>query len=371
VHEHAPEIAVVVFFFAFLIIYFSSNIFYSIPAGHVGVLWKRFGGGTVLDYTLSEGIHAILPRDKINIYDARLQQLAQDFDVLSSDGLTIKVNIAYGFNLNVATVPTLHRYIGQNYQTVLVAPLIGARAREVFAKNTPEEIFSERREDIQKEIKDLVEQDLRERFNPPWLHKPVTFVRMWDVLIRSIQLPPSVAAAIERKNEQLQLNEEYDYRLLREAKEAERKRIEAHGIKEFQDIITPTITDAYLRWQGIQATLELARSPNTKIVVVGSGKDGLPIILNGLDGATPDTLAAAGTGAPAKPPTEAAAPAGAETGGTTAEEKPGSATTQGTIRPPAAMPPNALPPPSAPPAAALPPSARPSTAPASSGQPAH
>jgi regulator of protease activity HflC (stomatin/prohibitin superfamily) len=318
VHEHAPEVSVFIFVVAFVIIFFSSNIFYSIPAGRVGVLWKRFGGGTILDHTLAEGIHSIFPWDQIYIYDARMQLLSHDFDVLSADGLKIVVNIAYRFELNGPEIPTLAKYIGPDYQGILLEADIGARARDVFAKNTPVEIFSERREEAEKKITDEVQHDIDHNFNPPWrTGKVVRFVKIWDVLIRSITLPPSVAAAIERKNEQLQLNEEYDYRLLREAKEAERKRIEAHGIKEFQDTITPTITDAYLRWQGIQATLELARSPNTKIVIIGSGKDGLPVILNP-DGPTPGTQAApTGTAAagpvppPRSPPPAAAPPAAA------------------------------------------------------------
>ncbi len=96
-------------------------------------------------------------------------------------------------------------------------------------------------------------------------------------------MPPEVEAAINRKEEQKQLNLEYDYRLLREAKETERKRIEASGIREFQDIVSSGITDSYLRWKGIEATLELARSNNAKVVIVGGGKDGLPIILGNMD----------------------------------------------------------------------------------------
>jgi len=164
-----------------------------------------------------------------------------------------------------------------------VTPDIGARARDVFSRNTPEEIFSDRRIQIQHEILNTVQQHLRETFNP----KPgaqVDFIRLEDVLIRGITLPKEVEAAINRKEEQKQLNLEYDYRLLREAKESERKRVEAQGIKEFQDIISSGITDSYLRWKGIEATLELSRSPNAKIVVIGGGKGGLPIILGNMDG---------------------------------------------------------------------------------------
>jgi regulator of protease activity HflC (stomatin/prohibitin superfamily) len=276
--RHGPEIAVIIMIAVFIAAFFADDIFYTIPPGSVGVLWLRFFGGTVLDHSLGEGLHVIAPWDKIYIYDTRLQQLEQDFDVLSADGLKMTVNIAYRFQALPNTVPALHQYIGPNYVSILVTTEIGARARDVFSRNTPEEIFSDRRIQIQLEILQNVQTDLRNTFSPMAGH-PIDFVKLDDVLIRGITLPPDVEAAINRKEEQKQLNLEYDYRLLREAKETERKRIEAQGIKEFQDIISSGITDSYLRWKGIEATLELARSNNAKIVVIG-GKDGLPIILN-------------------------------------------------------------------------------------------
>lgn len=280
--RHGPEIAVVIMIFVFMVVYFADEIFYTIPPGSVGVLWLRFGGGTVLSRYLHEGLHVIAPWDKIYIYDARLQQLEQDFDVLSADGLKMTVNIAYRFQAIPDTVPELHQYVGPNYVSVLLTTEIGARARDVFSRNTPEEIFSDRRIQIQTEILTDVQQDLRKTFSPMAGH-PIDFVRLDDVLIRGITLPPEVEAAINRKEEQKQLNLEYDYRLLREAKEAERKHIEAGGIREFQDTVSTGITDSYLRWKGIEATLELARSNNAKVVIVGGGKDGLPIILGNMD----------------------------------------------------------------------------------------
>jgi regulator of protease activity HflC (stomatin/prohibitin superfamily) len=289
--------AVGLFVLVFLFAYFANNIVYTIEAGNVGVLWKRFGGGTVLDATLPEGLHLVWPWDKVFIYDVRLRQLSQDFDVLSSDGLKLTVNMAYRFQLNEPEVPTLHKFIGPNYADVMLSADIGAQARDIFSQNTPEEIFSDRRVEIKNAIAEAVTRNLVEQFNPPG-RKNVVFINLEALLIRSITLPPTVQAAIERKNEQLQLNQEYDYRLLREAKESQRKRIEAQGIKEFQDIISRGITDSYLRWRGIEATLELARSNNSKIVVIGAGKEGLPIILGNVDAPNAprtDAAPAAGT----------------------------------------------------------------------------
>jgi regulator of protease activity HflC (stomatin/prohibitin superfamily) len=281
--HHGPEIAVVIMILVFMMVYFADSIFYTIPPGSVGVLWLRFLGGTVTSRYLGEGLHVVAPWDKVYIYDTRLQQLEQDFDVLSADGLKMTVNIAYRFQALPDTVPALHQYIGPNYVPILLTTEIGARARDVFSRNTPEEIFSDRRIQIQQEILTDVQIDLRKTFSPMAGH-PIDFVKLDDVLIRGITLPPEVEAAINRKEEQKQLNLEYDYRLLREAKETERKRIEAQGIREFQDIVSSGITDSYLRWKGIEATLELARSNNSKVVVIGGGKGGLPIILGNMDG---------------------------------------------------------------------------------------
>lgn len=359
--RHGPEIAVVIMIFVFMVVYFADEIFYTIPPGSVGVLWLRFGGGTVLYKYLGEGLHVIAPWDKIYIYDVRLQQLEQDFDVLSADGLKMTVNIAYRFQAIPDTVPELHQYVGPNYVSVLLTTEIGARARDVFSRNTPEEIFSDRRIQIQAEILTDVQQDLRKTFSPMAGHQ-IDFVRLDDVLIRGITLPPEVEAAINRKEEQKQLNLEYDYRLLREAKEAERKHIEAGGIREFQDTVSTGITDSYLRWKGIEATLELARSNNAKVVIVGGGKDGLPIILGNMDtapanmsprpatgtGSSPESgetlpslpTARDGGNAPPVPPTR--------TGGATQPDKP-SATTPNNSPSMASSPPGTAPPPPQPP----------------------
>jgi regulator of protease activity HflC (stomatin/prohibitin superfamily) len=364
VGHHGPEIAVVIMIFVFMIVYFADEIFYTIPPGSVGVLWLRFFGGTVLHHYLGEGFHVIPPWDKIYVYDVRLQQLEQDFDVLSADGLKMRVNIAYRFQAIPDTVPELQQYVGPNYVSILLTTEIGARARDVFSRNTPEEIFSDRRIQIQREILTDVQADLRKTFSPMAGH-PIDFVRLDDVLIRGITLPPEVEAAINRKEEQKQLNLEYDYRLLREAKEAERKRIEAGGIRAFQDTVSTGITDSYLRWKGIEATLELARSNNAKVVIVGSGKDGLPIILGNMDGGTGNMSVRPGGGAAPRPQSEAApsglpavsdggnAPAlqsaAKGAGGNTAEAAKPALVTPANSPAMAAEPPSATPPPGQPP----------------------
>ncbi|TSD83432.1 prohibitin family protein [Mycobacterium sp. KBS0706] len=300
--EHGPEVAVFVVIFAILAVVLLPRMVFTIPAGHVGVLWKRFGG-TVLDYTIGEGIAIILPWDRIHIYDLRVQLIDRDFDVLSTDGLKVTVNIAYRFQLIRDKVPLLHKTVGEDYADVLLTAAIGARARDILGRNTPEEIYSYRRAEVQTEILKEMQQSLLQPLVAPAsaTQVPSGFIEIEDVFFRSIKLPPTVEEAIDRKNQMQQRSLEYDYRLLLEAKESERKRIEARGIKEFQDIVSQGITESYLKWRGIDATQALANSPNSKIVVIGGGKDGLPIILGNTDSPAAVAPAPTGTSPPAAP----------------------------------------------------------------------
>lgn len=289
--RHVPETLIAALLFAFFIVFFAKDMFYTIPAGYVGVLWERFGGGTVLNRTLGEGFQVIMPWNKIYLYDTRVQLRNERLDVLSIDGLNLVIDISYQFELVPANVPRLHDFVGPLYLEVMLDPDVAAQARDVFSTNTPQEIFSDRRKQIQAEILAAVSNHLHFAFSRDHEH-PIEYLRIESVLVRSIKLPPSVEAAINSKNEQQQLNQEYDYRILREAKESERKRIEALGIRDFQDTVSRGITEGYLRWRGIEATLELAKSNNAKVVVIGGGKSGLPIILGDGSGAPATTASA-------------------------------------------------------------------------------
>jgi regulator of protease activity HflC (stomatin/prohibitin superfamily) len=285
ISDRGPEIAVFVVLFTIIAVMLTPRMIYTIPVGHVGVLWKRFGG-TVLDRTLGEGLTVILPWDKVYIYDLRLQLVDQDFEALSADGLKVSIDIAYRFWLMRDQVPLLHKTVGPGYADIMLSSAMGARARDVLGRNTPEEIYSFRRAAIQDEILKEMQADLRTVIAPQ-VGENVDFIHLEDVFVRAIRLPPNVEEAINRKNQMQQKSLEYDYRLILESKESERKRIEARGIKEFQDIVSQGITESYLRWRGIDATQALANSPNTKTIIIGNGKDGLPIILGNADGNAP------------------------------------------------------------------------------------
>jgi regulator of protease activity HflC (stomatin/prohibitin superfamily) len=151
---------------------------------------------------------------------------------------------------------------------VVVLPEVGAALREVIGRYRPEQLYRLQRKEIQSEVVRLSDSEARARY-----------VNIDDVLIRTITLPAIVRGAIERKLEEEQAMLRYDFTVGKEEREKERKRIEAEGIRQFQEIVTGGISDRYLTWKGIDATLEVAKSPNSKIVIIG-GREGLPLILN-------------------------------------------------------------------------------------------
>jgi len=263
-----------------ILIYLSPRIFYSIPAGHVGVAWLRFFGGTVIDPAgvRAEGLRLMFPWDRLIIYDTRLRTAEADFDVLSSDGLKLTINIAWRYRLDPRYVGALHKFIGADYEGIIIKPEIGSTARDILAKHLPEEIYTERRVELQGQILAQVRQTLYNDISPPG-YEDANFIILQDVLIRGMTLPEVVQDAIVAKNVQYHQMQEYDFRILKEQKESERRRIEALGVRQFQDIVSYGITDSYLRWRGIEATLELAQSPNAKMVVIGAGEQGMPLIL--------------------------------------------------------------------------------------------
>lgn len=252
-----------------LFFFFFDRIVVTVPAGHGGVLYRRFLGGTVTKRTYAEGLQLVQPWDYMTIYDTRLQEIKQDVKVLSKNGLTISLTVSVRFRLIYEELGVLHKSVGPDYLEKTIKPVTIASVREVIGKYRPEELYTTRREEIQDEM-------LIEAIEKNGRH-PILFE---DIIIRILMLPQLINDAIESKLKHEQLFLEYEFRLQREAQEAKRKLIEAHGRQRFQSIVSQSLTPDYLQWRGIQATLKLAESPNTKIIVIGGRKDGLPIILN-------------------------------------------------------------------------------------------
>ena len=265
--RQAPYVFVLGFVLLFLLVYFANNIIISIHPGELGVLWRRLGGGTVVHTVYREGLHLILPINRMYVYDVRKQRVSDSIDVLTVDGLTVHVEYSARYFPNPDLLPLLHQRVGPDYLNVVVRPEVRSVIRTVFGQYKPEEIYTTQKA-IQERISALSKIRMEARF-----------VSLDDVPIERISLPKSIADAIETKLGQQQLDAEYVYRIAVAGKEAERKLIEARGQKEYNDTVNKSLSPSLLQWQGILATEALAKSPNAKVVVVGGGKSGLPLIL--------------------------------------------------------------------------------------------
>jgi regulator of protease activity HflC (stomatin/prohibitin superfamily) len=305
VDRHLPSLVIYLMVATLVAVVLYPYFAVTVPSGHVGVLWKRFGGGTVLDprRLKSEGLHLIFPWNELFIYDLRLQSMTETYNAISSDGVSLTATMNVRFRLQRDAVPILHQAIGPNYVDLLARPGIGSLAREVMAQYTAEQVYSTARQEIQEKIRSLAEDRLSEKMMEREGEGEVqyrismrdTFV-LYDTLVHGIELPVLVVNAINRKTEQYYIAEEYKFRVERERRESERKKIEAEGVREFQQIVSQGISDSYLRWRGIEATLQLSQSTNSKVVIIGNAKDGLPIILGNVDTPTPTSTGAASPG---------------------------------------------------------------------------
>ncbi len=301
IDEHLLSLGLGGLLFLLLIAALSPRIFITIPAGHEGALFRRFHGGTDVEQAYDEGFHVIWPWDTMYVYDVRFQNQSSIFDAHTSDGLNLRVDVAFRFRVTRRNVPLLHKYIGPDYVQKLILPSLGARVREEVSRHTPEEVYSTKRLEIQQRIRDGIRSEFEMNPEADTLLQRVEFVELDQIYLRDVELPESLQKSMIEKNQQQQMMLEYDYRIEREKKESERKRIEAEGIRQFQDIVKDGITDRYLMWKGIDVTLQLAQSPNAKIVIIGAGRTGLPILLGNLDATiTPPSAAGAGAAAESK-----------------------------------------------------------------------
>jgi len=256
---------VVVFF-----LLFGSKMTVTIDSGEAGVLFRTFAGGVDIEQTYGEGFHLMAPWNKMYIYEVRQQAASEKMSVLSSNGLEITLDVTLWFEPKYSQLGLLHQEKGTEYSLRVVKPAIGAATKSVIGRYTPEEIYSTKRDIIQTEIEEETSKILIEQY-----------VQLNEVLVKDITLPPTIKNAIETKLKQEQESLEYKFKIEKATKEAERQRIDAEGKAAANKILSESLTDKILKEKGIEATLELAKSPNAKTIVVGSGKDGLPLILGG------------------------------------------------------------------------------------------
>ena len=251
-----------------IILFLWPSIVISIKPGELGVLYARFRGGTQLQHTYEEGIHFIQPWNIMYIYDVRVQEETQNIDVLTVDGLTINVQISLRFQIIRDRLPAMHQEIGPRYREKVVLPIMNSAVRQTIGSYRPDDLYSTARQELQDQmLVDAVEEMGR------------IPILIQGFVVKTITLPEVLRDSIERKLVAEQSYLRYKYILLEEQQEARRKIIEAEGIKAYQMLVNEHMTQNFLRYQGIQATKDLASSPNAKVVVIG-GKDGLPVILN-------------------------------------------------------------------------------------------
>lgn len=261
-------LAIAAFVVFILFIALTNTTFLTIQPGEKGVLFERFGNGIDKEQVYDDGFHIIAPWNKMIIYDVRLKENLEQMEGLSKNGLTIKTELSYFYKPIDQKIGYLHEEIGQGYHDQIIKPAIRSATREIIGKYLPEELYSTKREAIQDEIYFSAKEAIA-----------VKNLVLDKVLIREVELPQTLKGAIELKLEQEQESLAYEFKLEKAKQEAERQRIEAEGKAAANNIINASLTDKILREKGIEATSKLSESPNSKTVIIGSGKDGLPIIL--------------------------------------------------------------------------------------------
>jgi regulator of protease activity HflC (stomatin/prohibitin superfamily) len=267
--DKLPKIALPAVFIILLLVIIVSKSAVVIGSGEAGVLYQTLGDGVVTDKPpLSEGFHIVAPWNKVFIYEVRRQEIFEKMKVLSSNGLDIQLDASAWYMPEQDRLGHLHQTIGENYVQRILLPTIRSAARSVVGRYTPEQLYSSKRDAIQQEIFEETKKIVSNQY-----------IVLDEILVRDVTLPPTIKEAIERKLRQEQESLEYEFRLEKASKEAERQRIEAKGKADANRILSASLTDKILQDKGIEATLMLAQSPNSKIVVVGSGDAGLPLIL--------------------------------------------------------------------------------------------
>jgi len=268
----------------FLLIVLWNRIVYMVPAGHEAVIWHSIQFPWINGYhsdLADEGVELIWPWDKFYLYDLRLMTHTETYPVVSQEGLHFEIDMTFRWKVVQDNLIELNQSVGSEYLTNMLIPEIGSVLREIVANYPAESVYTVARNTVQEEIYNEITGDsLPNHLGSRTSQDPDVTILLQDTLMTSIRLPLSLKEAIERKLSEAELVAQYAFRVERERLESERKQIEAEGIRNFQETVAPAITPSYLQWRGIEATLELAKSPNSKVVVIGNSANGLPLILD-------------------------------------------------------------------------------------------
>lgn len=251
----------------FFVVLTTSNPITVIPAGHVGV---KDLFGYVSSSTLAPGLRIVIPFTRVIKISVQTQGVEEVADTPSKEGLIINLDVSLLYHVDPSKAVEIYKTVGTNFREVIVQPQLRSAIREVTASYEAKALYSVEREKIASEIMNLYVLLTKERG-----------IVTDQMLLRKIGLPDTLAAAIQEKLKREQESEQMKFVLQKEQQEAERKRIEAQGLADFQKIVSQGISPQLLEWKGIEATEKLAASQNTKIVVIGNSENGLPIILGG------------------------------------------------------------------------------------------
>ena len=262
----SPMAGLVVLVIMVLVIGLWSSIKF-VPAGHVGVLVLF---GKVQDTILTEGVHLANPLAVNHPMSVRTVELTEKASVPSKEGLIVTLDTTLLLRLDASKANEVYQTIGPRYVNIVVEPNLRSAIRSVTSSYSATALYTGERQVVAQKIME----ELRAKLDP-------LGITVEDMLLRDVKLPPTVTAAIEAKQKAEQDALRMEFVLQKEEQEAARKRIEARGIRDFQRLVSQGLSRQYLTWKGIEATEKLAKSPNAKVVVIGSGKDGLPIILGG------------------------------------------------------------------------------------------
>jgi regulator of protease activity HflC (stomatin/prohibitin superfamily) len=241
--------------------------FTQIPAGHVGVV-DFFG--VVSDRVLPSGIQPVNPLARVIKFSIQTKEHKELMQVLSREGLTIGLEISVLYRLNPDSAAQVYKTIlGGDYEEIILVPNFRSISRAVTASFQASALYSTERERLGVAIQDELAKTIS-----------IRGITVESTPLRNVTLPPQLTEAIEQKQKADQESQRMQFILAKEKQEADRKRIEAQGISDFQNIVARGISEQLLRWKGIEATEKIAQSPNTKVIVIGAGKDGLPLILD-------------------------------------------------------------------------------------------
>jgi prohibitin 1 len=247
-----------------LALFAASRALRTISTGHVGVTTLF---GKVTGERLDSGIHVVNPLKRVAELSVRTQEVKEHAAVPSSEGLIMRLEASLLYRLDPQRVPQVYQTLGSDYASIVIAPNFRSVMRAVTAAHTASALYSEGRETVARQMLDHMQQALTPRG-----------IVVENVLLRDIVLPDTLRQAIEAKQQADQEAQRMNFVLLREKQEAERKRIEAQGIADFQRIVAQGISQQLLEWKGIEATMEVAKSQNAKVIVIGNPKNGLPLI---------------------------------------------------------------------------------------------